>query len=214
VSEHPWYKDLVYYLQNQICPDSLDTHQKRRLHLESARYIIIGDFLFRSSVDGMLLHCVNNEEAQKLLQETHGSSNSVILGGHFFAKTTTFNIIRKGYYWPSIFHCHTPTPGIRIFRFSYGPGTPFMVPNLGGQGTSPTSWSWIVLNYVELEQLFDSLLDSHEQSTGPLHCAQASTPRDHDCDRRLILTARRISRLQNFRCKAPQLLQLPSFKRA
>jgi hypothetical protein len=73
VSEHPWYKNLVYYLQNQRCPDNLDTHQRRRLHLESARNVIIGDFVFRRSIDGMLLHCVNNEEAQKMLQETHGS---------------------------------------------------------------------------------------------------------------------------------------------
>jgi hypothetical protein len=106
VSEHPWYKNLVYYLQNQRCPDNLDTHQRRRICLESARYIIIGDFLFRRFVDGMLLRCVNNEEAQKLLQENHGSSNSVIhVGGHFYAKTTSFKIIRKGYYiWPSLFH--------------------------------------------------------------------------------------------------------------
>jgi hypothetical protein len=61
--------------------------------------------LFRISTNGMFLHCVNNEEAQKLLQETHGSSNSVIhIGGHFSTKTTAFKIIRKGYYWPSIFH--------------------------------------------------------------------------------------------------------------
>jgi hypothetical protein len=51
VSEHPWYKDLVYYFQNQRCPDNLDTHQRRSLHLESSRYIIIGDFLFRRSSD-------------------------------------------------------------------------------------------------------------------------------------------------------------------
>jgi hypothetical protein len=39
-----------------------------------------------------------------LLQETHGSSYSVIhVGGHFSAKTIAFKIIRKGYYWPSIF---------------------------------------------------------------------------------------------------------------
>jgi hypothetical protein len=39
-----------------------------------------------------------------LLQETHGSSDSVIhVGGHFSAKTISFKIIRKGYYWPSIF---------------------------------------------------------------------------------------------------------------
>jgi hypothetical protein len=31
VSEHPWYKNLIYYLQNQRCPDNLDTHQRRRL---------------------------------------------------------------------------------------------------------------------------------------------------------------------------------------
>ena len=84
VSEHPWYKNLVYYLKNQICPDDLDTHQRRRLCPESTRYVIIGEFLFRKSVDGMLLHCVNNEEAHKLLQETHGYSNSIIhVGGHF-----------------------------------------------------------------------------------------------------------------------------------
>jgi hypothetical protein len=99
VSEHPWYKDMVYYLQNQRCPDNLDTHQRIRLHLEYARYVIIGDFLFRRSSDGMLIRCVNNEEAHKLLQETHGSSNYVIhVGGHFSAKTIAFKIIRKGYY--------------------------------------------------------------------------------------------------------------------
>jgi hypothetical protein len=48
---------------------------------------------------------VNNEKAQKLLQGTRGSSNFVIhVGGHFLAKTIAFKIIRKGYYWPSIFH--------------------------------------------------------------------------------------------------------------
>jgi hypothetical protein len=104
VSEHPWYKNLVYYLQNQRCPDNLDSHQIRRLCLEYARYTIIGDFLFRRFVNGMLLRCVNNEEAQKLLQETHGSSNSVIhVGGHFSAKTIVFKIIIKGYYFPLIF---------------------------------------------------------------------------------------------------------------
>jgi hypothetical protein len=62
-SEHPWYKNLVYYLENQRCPDNLDTHQRRRLCLEYARYIITRDFLFRRSIDGMLFCCVNNEEA-------------------------------------------------------------------------------------------------------------------------------------------------------
>jgi hypothetical protein len=44
----------------------------------------------------MLLCCVKNEEAHKLLQETHGSSNYVIhVGGHCSAKTTNFKIMKK-----------------------------------------------------------------------------------------------------------------------
>jgi hypothetical protein len=97
IVEHPWYKNIVYYLKNQSCPYSLDTHQKRILCLESSIYVILGDFLFRRSVDGILLRCVNNEEEHKLLRETHGSSDSIIhVGGHFSAKTTYFKIIRKG----------------------------------------------------------------------------------------------------------------------
>ena len=104
IVEHPWYKNLVYYLQYQKCPNDLDPHQRRRLCLESSIYIILGDFLFRRSIDGILLQCVNNEETHKLLHETHGSSDFVIhVGGHFSAKTIVFKIIRKGYYWPSIF---------------------------------------------------------------------------------------------------------------
>jgi hypothetical protein len=95
VLEHPWYNNLVYYLQNERCPDNLETHQRRRLRLESARYIIIGYFWFRRSTDGMLLRYVNNEEAHKLLQETHGSNSIIHVGGHFYAKTTAFKIIKK-----------------------------------------------------------------------------------------------------------------------
>jgi hypothetical protein len=41
VSKHPWYKNLFYHFHNQRRPNKLDTHQRRRLCLESARYIII-----------------------------------------------------------------------------------------------------------------------------------------------------------------------------
>jgi hypothetical protein len=89
----------VYYLQNKKCPDSLDTHQRRRLCIESSKYVILGDFLFRIFVDCILLCCVSNEEAHKILQETHGSPYYVIhVGGHFSTKTTSFKIIIKGFY--------------------------------------------------------------------------------------------------------------------
>jgi hypothetical protein len=104
ITKYQLYKNLVYYLQYHKFPDELDLHQRRRLCLESSKYIILGDFFLRRFVDGVLLRCVNNEEVQKLLQETHGSTDYVIhVGGHFFAKSIAFKIIKNGYYWPSIF---------------------------------------------------------------------------------------------------------------
>jgi len=60
--------------------------------------------LFRNFVDGLLLRCVNDEESHKLLHQIHGSSVYVIhIGGHFSTKVIAFEIIRNGYYLPSIF---------------------------------------------------------------------------------------------------------------
>jgi hypothetical protein len=38
--KHPWYENMVYYLQYQRSPDGLDPHQRRRLRLEASKYII------------------------------------------------------------------------------------------------------------------------------------------------------------------------------
>jgi hypothetical protein len=41
---------------------------------------------------------------QKILNEIHRSTTSIVhIGGHFVAKSTFFKILRIGYYWPSIF---------------------------------------------------------------------------------------------------------------
>jgi hypothetical protein len=53
--KHPWYKNLVYYLQYQRCPYGLNPHQRRRLLLEASKYIILGYFLFRRFANGFLL---------------------------------------------------------------------------------------------------------------------------------------------------------------
>jgi hypothetical protein len=95
---------MVYYLHYQSL-DELDPHQRRRLCLEASKYIILGYFLSRRFADGLLLRCVNDEEEQKMLHGTHRSSIYVIhIGGHFYAKATSFKIIINDYYWPSIFH--------------------------------------------------------------------------------------------------------------
>jgi hypothetical protein len=82
--EHPWYKYLIHYLQFQRCPDHLNPHQQRRLHLEASKYLILGDSLFRRFVDGLLLRCIDDNATQKILNEIHGSTISIVhIGGHF-----------------------------------------------------------------------------------------------------------------------------------
>jgi hypothetical protein len=85
--EHPWYKDLIYYLQFQKCHDYLESHQRRRVHLEASKYLILGNSLFHRSVDGLLLCCIDDTTTQKVLREIHGSTDSSIhIGGHFVTK--------------------------------------------------------------------------------------------------------------------------------
>jgi hypothetical protein len=66
--EHPWYKDLIYYLQFQNCHDYLEFHQRRRLHLEASKYLILGNSLFRRFIDGMLLCCIDDTTTDKNLK--------------------------------------------------------------------------------------------------------------------------------------------------
>jgi hypothetical protein len=104
LAEHPWYQDILYYLQFQKCLDNLEYHECRRVCLEASKYLVLGTSLFCRTVDILLLRCVNNTTNQNILNKIQGSKYSGIhVGGHFSTKTTAHNILRIGYYWPSIF---------------------------------------------------------------------------------------------------------------
>jgi hypothetical protein len=49
--------------------------------------------------DGVILRCVNKEEANKLIYELHSGH----CGGHFSTHTTAHKILEGRYYWPTIF---------------------------------------------------------------------------------------------------------------
>jgi hypothetical protein len=63
------------------------------------QYVLIADILFRRNFDGILLRCVNENQAPTLIKEFHEG----ICGGHFSPTTTAHKIIRVGFYWLSIF---------------------------------------------------------------------------------------------------------------
>jgi hypothetical protein len=67
--------------------------------MNSNQYVLIVDILFRRNYDGILLRCVDENKAQKLMREFHEG----IYVGHFSPTAISHKIIRVGFDWPSIF---------------------------------------------------------------------------------------------------------------
>jgi len=51
------------------------------------------------NLDGLILRCVDNVEAKRLMDELH----TILCGGHHVSQTTTQKILRELYYWLTIF---------------------------------------------------------------------------------------------------------------
>ena len=96
---HEWYKDIVYFLRNMSCPDYLIDHQRRDLRLKAEKYALTQDGIGRRNPDGIILKCVNEEESKTIIKEIQAGMCS----GHYAPGTTITNIMRAGYYWPTLF---------------------------------------------------------------------------------------------------------------
>ena len=73
-----WYRDLVHYLQEGYFPEHWNSKQRRALHLKSTSYHIIDGVLFRNNYDGVLVRCLEQEDAKKVITEIHDGLREVI----------------------------------------------------------------------------------------------------------------------------------------
>jgi hypothetical protein len=80
-------------------PHYLDPKNRRALRLKYASFQLINDVLFRKNFDGVLMRCLEKEEAEKVLSELHAGEVS----GHFGGDTTSHKVLRVGYYCPTLF---------------------------------------------------------------------------------------------------------------
>jgi hypothetical protein len=95
----PWYKDVIYFLQELRPPDGLQRNKARALKLKAVRYCLIDQILYWKDPLGVLLKCMDPQEADRIMVEFH----SGLCGGHHSWKTTAHKILRAGYYWPTLF---------------------------------------------------------------------------------------------------------------
>lgn len=94
-----WYENLFYLLHHGTCPKNLNPRERRALRLKSAQYRLINSVFFRVNYDGVLLRCLEHDDAEKVLRELHDNPT----GGHFTGETTAHKILRVGYYWHTLF---------------------------------------------------------------------------------------------------------------
>jgi len=112
-----WYKDLSYLLHHEDFPENLNPRGRRALRLKSAQYLLISSVLFLINYDGVLLRCLEWEDANKVLKELHYGP----VGGHFAGNTTAHKILRASYYWPTLFKdAHTHARNCKTCQISTG----------------------------------------------------------------------------------------------
>jgi hypothetical protein len=100
----PWYDDIRFCLEHGSASHHLDPTKRRVLRLKSASFHLVNGILFHQNFDGVLMRCLEKDEAEKVLLELHVGE----AGGHFGGDTTAHKVLRDGYYWPTLFE--TPMP--------------------------------------------------------------------------------------------------------
>ena len=64
--EVPWYYDIMRFLELRAYPDEC-----RFIRMMATQYIPCGGQLYRRSYDGIYLHCLKKEEAERVMEEVH-----------------------------------------------------------------------------------------------------------------------------------------------
>jgi hypothetical protein len=99
LAECTWYKDIIYFLQDLRPPDGMGKRKARALKLKAIRYCLIDRVLYWKDPLGMLLICLEPQEAQKIMFDFH----DILCGGHHFWRTMAYKILKAGYFWPTLF---------------------------------------------------------------------------------------------------------------
>jgi hypothetical protein len=81
----PLYEDIIFCLEHGSAPHHLDPTKRRELRLNSASFHLVNGVLFHQNFDGVLMRCLEKDEAEKVFLELHAGE----AGSHFGGDTTS-----------------------------------------------------------------------------------------------------------------------------
>ena len=70
----------------------------RQIRFQAIKYVLLEEDLYYRMIDGVLLKCIDKEEAKVLMGEIHEG----VCGSHQSAYKMKWVIRRNGYFWPTI----------------------------------------------------------------------------------------------------------------
>lgn len=94
-----WYAGIVDFLTTQQFSPEVSKEERRKIRVNSRRFVVLGNRLYRRGLDGILRRCVVEAEVESILSACHDSA----CGGHFSGQLTGQKVLRAGYFWPTLF---------------------------------------------------------------------------------------------------------------
>ncbi|XP_017428620.2 uncharacterized protein LOC108336662 [Vigna angularis] len=95
VSDRPdWRK----YIREVIQRQENDLHVRGAEAKKAARYLVIGEDLYKRGFSSPLLKCISVEEAEYVMRELHEG----VCGMHTGQRALRAKVIRAGYFWPTV----------------------------------------------------------------------------------------------------------------
>ncbi|XP_015081360.1 uncharacterized protein LOC107024976 [Solanum pennellii] len=88
----PWYHDIKQFIKAREYPLHADRDKKRTIRRLANGFLLSGDILYKRTPDLNLLRCVNNQEAETIMNEVHSGVCGPHMNGYVLAK----KIIRAG----------------------------------------------------------------------------------------------------------------------
>ena len=87
---------IISYLKDGSLPEGKD--ETRRLRVQSARYVLLNDVLYKRGFSQPYLRCLSLDETNYVLREVHEEA----YGNHSGARSLIHKVVHAGYYCPTI----------------------------------------------------------------------------------------------------------------
>ena len=91
-----WTGNIAKYLRTGTLLG--DPKQAHKIRVQAARFTLIGGHLYKRSLTGPYLRCLEHSEAQYVLAELHEG----ICGNHVGGRSLAHRAHSQGYYWPTM----------------------------------------------------------------------------------------------------------------